>query len=241
MNNTTQGVEGLGDLEKTLIINELMQVPFDNRDEQWVNRFLQAIASANLKPASQEVALGRDGYPYLFLETVVPNENFRAFVIDKQLPMILQEGFGIVINAHNPRPDWVFSYGDIVNLELNDEFYTDNSIFSGHQKKNETLESDEKVLIGQPSEAIFPKYLRKQIRDFLIQSGVKNPKIMLMARGYEDEERASQDLVFNFIPDQFADKDTFNEIMRTIAWFLPRHYSFLCIDEMSIENGFESL
>ncbi|NGF57144.1 hypothetical protein G5B35_17715 [Parapusillimonas sp. SGNA-6] len=240
MDKTTQDTAGLGDLEKTLIINELMQIPFAHRDEHWVDRFLQAIAGANLKLGQQEVALAADGYPYLLLETVAPDENFKAFVIDKQLPMILQEGFGIIINAHHAKPDWVFSYGDIVNLELHDEFYTDDSIFSRRQG-DETLSSDEEVLIGQPSDSILPKYLRVQLRDFLVQSGVKNPKTMLMARNHKDEQQVSQDLVFNFTPEQFGNRNAFNEIMQTIAWFLPRHYSFFCIDEMAVENGFEPI
>ncbi len=240
MDKKTQDITGLGDLEKTLIINDLMQVPFDKRDKYWVDRFLQAIAGANLKLSKQGAILATDGYPYLLLETVTSDENFKAFVIDKQLPMILQEGFGIIINAHHSRLDWVFSYGDIVNLELNDEFYTDKSIFSNHQH-DEILAADEKVLVGQPSDSILPKYLRAQLRDFLTQSGVKKPKVMLMARNHKDEDKVSQDLVFNLTPDQFANLEAFDNIMQTIAWFLPRHYSFVCINEMTVENGFEPI
>jgi hypothetical protein len=217
-----------------------MQTAFGDRDESWRDRFLEAIDGANLKIASQEVIIGKDGFPYLQLETVEVGENFRAFVIDKELPTILQHGLGIVINARNEGADWVFSYGDIVNLELNDEFYTDDSIFSIRQE-HVSLASDEKVLIGQPSDAILPKYLRTQIREFLFHFGVRTPKIMLLARNYEDEQNVTQDLVFNLTPQQFAGKEAFDEVMRTLSWFLPKHYSFFCIDETTIENGFEQI
>lgn len=240
MSNNTQLETDLGDLEKTVTIQTLMHTPFEKRDENWRDSFLQAIDGANLKLAPQEIVLGKDGFPYLQLETVRPEESFKAFVINKQLPTILQQGLGIVINAQDTRADWIFSYGDIVNLELNDEFYTDDSIFSA-QQENISLSPEEKVLIGQPSDSILPKYLRTHLREFLKHFGVKTPKIMLLARDYEDDEKVSQNLVFNFTPAQFADDNAFNEVMKTIAWFLPRHYSFFCIDEMAIENGFEQI
>jgi len=61
---------------------------------------------------------------------------------------------------------------------------------------------------------------------------------MLIARNYTDEETATQDLVFNIMPTQFASEKDFDTIMNTLQWFLPKHYSFFGVDEMSIENGF---
>ncbi len=240
MDKTTSTVTGLGDLEKTVMINTLMETPFEQRDELWRDRFLQSVDGANLKLSVQEVAIAEDGYPYFLLETVNSNENFKAFVINQQLPNILKNGFGIIINAQHARPDWILSYGDLVNLELNDEFYTDDSIFSKNQE-NITLSSEEQIVVGQPSEAILPLYLRRQLREFLIQGGIKTPKIMLLARNYEDAQRVTQDLVFNLTPSQFADKETFDGVLNTIAWFLPRHYSFFCIDETTLQNGFSPL
>ena len=217
-----------------------MQTAFEQRDESWRDNFLKAIDGANLKLAQQEVVIGADGFPYVQLETVKPSEGPHAFVINKQLPTLLEQGLGIVINVQNNRADWAFSYGDIVNLELNDEFYTDDSIFS-RQQEIVSLSQEEKVLIGQPSGSILPKYLRTHLREFLKHFGVETPKIMLLARQYEDEKEVTQDLVFNFTPARFANEEAFNEVMKTITWFLPRHYSFFCIEEKAIANGFEQI
>ncbi|MBL1408804.1 hypothetical protein [Sphingobacterium faecale] len=231
---------GLGDLEKTVLINALIQTPINERDQQWIATFLENIADANLKLGAPEVVIASDGFPYVQLETVTSNENFQAFVISKQLPTLLLQGFGIVVNAQNAQPDWIFTYGDIANFELNDSFYTDDSIFSSN-KENVVIGNDEKILIGQPSDSILPKYIRKQLREFLQHSGIKSPKTMLIARNFEEESQVKQDLVFNFTPSQFASEQDFQQIGNTIAWFLPRHYSILFIDDMSIENGFEEL
>ncbi len=230
----------LGDLEKTIIINQLMTIPFKERDENWRDEFIQHISEANLKLGEPEVILSNDGFPYIQLQTVSTGESFQAYVLSKQLDLILEKGFGLAINAQAGQPDWVFSYGDLVNLKLNNSFYTDKHLFTNSKEYN-GIGKDEEILVGQPSEEIFPSFLRKHIKDFLQYEGVKNPKVMLIARNYTDEERASQDLVFNIMPAQFATEKDFNNIMNTLQWFLPKHYSFFGVDEMSIENGFMPL
>src|SRR5690606_14072880 len=168
----------------TIIINQLMLVPFKERDEKWRDDFLMAISEANLKLGDPEIIMSNDGFPYIQLETVSTGESFQAYVIKKQLDIIMGQGFGIVINAKKGgQPEWVFSYGDLVNLKLSGFFYSDASLFSDISENNK-ISSDEKILVGQPSEEIFPNYLRKQIREFLEFSGVKHPKLMLIARDY---------------------------------------------------------
>lgn len=239
-NNNNQRDSLLGDLEKTIIINQLMGRPFPERDERWRDHFLSHIDGANLKLGEPEVAISKDGFPYIQLHTVTTGESFQAFVINNQLDTLLEQGFGIAINAHLDRPDWIFSYGDLVNLKLNGSFYTDNSVFSNPEEYL-GIDKDEEILVGQPSEEIFPNFLRRQVREFLQYSGIKNPKIMLIARNYTDEEHASQDLVFNIMPAQFPSEKDFNTIMNTLQWFLPKHYSFFGVDELAIENGFQPL
>ena len=228
-----------GDLEKTITVNQLMETTFEARDETWRDNFLKHSAGANLTLGDPEVIMSNDGFPYIQLQTIATDKSFQAFVIEQQLDNLLAQGFGIVINAQQ-QPDWAFSYGDLVNLKLSGSFYTDYSVFS-KTKENNPIGQDEEILVGQPSEEIFPNYLRQQLREFLTYSGVKHPKIMLIARNYTDEERASQDLVFNIMPMQFATQKEFDTIMNTIQWFLPKHYSFFGVDELAIENGFQPL
>lgn len=239
-NKNTGAQSSFGDLEKTIIINNLMRTPFEQRNKQWRDDFLANIAGANLKLGNPEVVMSNDNFPYFQLETVNAGENFQAVVIQNQLDTMLDHGFGIVINAHAAQPDWIFSYGDLINLKLNNEFYTDKSVFS-NPKEYQSIGQDEDILVGQPSEQILPAILRHLIREYLQHAGLKNPKVMLIARNYTDEENASQDLVFNMIPAQFATGKDFDEIMKALHWFLPKHYSFFGVDEMSIQNGFQPL
>jgi hypothetical protein len=48
----------------------------------------------------------------------------------------------------------------------------------------------------------------------------------------------AQDIVFNVLPQNFNNDNDYNTIMQTIGWFLPRHYSFVGMDEKSFEDDF---
>ena len=93
---------------------------------------------------------------------------------------LLDKGFGVAINPKENSVDWVFSYGDIVNLHLNNELSTKTDTV---EIANEvTIEKDEKVLIAQPSESFLPSQARQALRTFLKSIGIKRPKIMMVCR-----------------------------------------------------------
>ncbi|MBP3943894.1 hypothetical protein J5U18_09995 [Sphingobacteriaceae bacterium WQ 2009] len=230
----------LGDLAATITIQELMLVPFAERDEQWRMDFLVNLPTASLQLADPELVVGPDGFPYLQLITAEKDKNYQAFVIqNRNSDYILTNGFGVVINAHLEQPDWVLTYGDLANLSLNNEFYTDESLFS-KETAEQTIDKDEKVLVGAPSEIILPKAVRAALREYLEYQGITNPKVMLIARDYESETTARQDLVFNITPQQFRKPEDFQALMEHIGWFLPRHYSYMGLDELAV-NGFNPL
>src|SRR5690606_2988269 len=117
----------------------------------WRDRFLGNIAGANLKLGDPEVILSNDGFPYVQLQTVKNDESAQAYVIEHQLEVLLEQGIGVVVNAHLEQPDWVFSYGDLVNLKQCGSYYTDKSFFSNPKQYN-SIGQDEDILVGQPSE-----------------------------------------------------------------------------------------
>lgn len=230
----------LGDLEKTLLINELLTIPLPERDNQWVAQFIEHIADANLAVAEPEIIMSTEGFPYFNLRTVETGENFQAYVIRQKLPTLLRNGFGVALNTRKENPDWMFSYGDLLNLELRDEFYTDEHIFSKNVG-DFVLGKDEEILVGQPAEDILPGYARAQLREFLEYSGVTDPQIMLIARNYTDETKVSQDLALNITPKNFANNQEYETAMRTISWFLPKHYSLVGLAADTVDNGFQPL
>lgn len=232
----------LGDLEKTQLIFELLNIPRENRGEEWQKSFLENIVHASFRCGDPQIITGPDGFPYFQLLMPQPNERFQCYVIDRMKDdFLLASGYGVVINPEGGQPEWVLSYGDILNLHLTGSFYTTGpTLFSG-AREDENITKDEKVLVGQPSESILPEMTRAILRQFLMNNGVESPKVLLMSRKGNSDEEASQDLVFNLSPELFESEELFRSVTQHLSWFLPRHYSYAALSEEKLGDSFVAL
>lgn len=229
----------LGDLDKTNIIFNLVQTPVAERDSIWQNQFLENLPLASFRCGDPQVITGPDGFPYFQLLLPEENKSFQCYVIDNMKDdFLLDSGFGVVINPTATSADWVLSYGDILNYHLNKTFYSENKTTGATGKI--TITQKEEVLIGQPSETLFPAVTRKLIRELLQNLGIQNPKVLLMMRKQGSQE-VSQDIVFNLIPEDFENEEMYEGVMQTISWYFPKHYSFIGTKEDTFSNGFEDL
>lgn len=180
--------------------------------------------------------------PYFQLLLPEPNTHFECFVMERMIPgFLLQSGIGVVINPTAGSADWVLSYGDLLNLHLNGVFYTPTENYFSKERGNETLAEEEKGMVAQPAETLLPKQTRALIASFLKENGVANPKILLLLRHTKEGNGTSQDLVFNLTPEDFTDKETYQEVMKRMGWYLPRHYSYVGTGTADLENHFEPL
>lgn len=231
----------LGDLEKTRVISELVKTPHDNRDATWQQTFLDVVSQASFQCGNPQVITGPDGFPYFQVFLPEPNQPFQCYVIDRMKDdFLLNLGYGVVFNPNGAQPDWVFTYGDIVNLHINHVFYTSEKTLFSKNKQDEVIQENEKVLIGQPSEYILPVASRQVISSFLQAQGISTPKVVLMQRKDKVSSEISHDLVFNITPDHFANDDSYRAVMQHLAWFLPRHYSYAGMSESALPE-FEPL
>lgn len=227
-----------GDLEKTAHLTKLFKVPQETRDDIWKSKFLANVAEAGFACGNPQIIQGPDGFPYFQLETPRPNKAFQTYVIRHIIPdFILEQGIGVVINAHKGQPDWVFTYGDLVNFFIRNEFYTPT--VNLNLPKQETLQQDEQVLIGQPSEEYLPQKVRHILRQFIEQQGIRDVKIALMSRKYGDE--VLQELITNLTPEKIGEQ-LYEGLQTHLKWFLPDHYSVVAIDDDgSLKDDFELL
>lgn len=227
-----------GDLEKTAILSNLFAVAKEKRDEVWNKEFLTHVAEASFACGNPQVIQGPDGFPYFQLETPKPNKPFQCYVISHMIPdFILERGIGVVINAHKIQPDWVFSYGSLVNFATRGEFYT--KVQDLQLPKEEIIQQDEQVLIGQPSEEFLPPAARAILRRFIEQQGISNVKIALMSRKYGDE--VLQELVTNLTPHKIGTR-LYETLQAHLKWFFPDHYSVIAMaEDSSLKDYFEPL
>lgn len=232
----------LGDLDKTGEIFELVETPHEARDEAWNTAFLASLSGASFRCGDPQVIQGPDGFPYVQLLLPESGVGFQCYVIDRMKDdFLLERGLGVVINPDNGAPDWVLSCGDILNLYLNQEFYTTEETPFSKDGTDEIIEEQESVMVGQPAETLLPQVTRNVLRAFLEGNGVAAPKVLLMMRQRKDGAGITQELAFNLSPADFADEKTYRAVMQQLAWFLPRHYSILGIDESALAGSFMPL
>lgn len=230
----------LGDLQKTQIITELLLIPREQRDENWVDRFLYNLPAASFRCGTPQVIAGPDGFPYFQLLLPEHGKEFQCFVVEKMIPdFLVERGYGVVLNPGSGQPDWVLTYGDILNYHLTGGFFTMESNFSNKDTPEEVISGGEEVMVGQPSETILPLETRKLLKDFFQLNGIEDPKVMLMMR--KNGEEVNQDLVFNITPEGFESEQHYRNMMQTVTWYLPRHYSIVGLRDDHMENGFMPL
>lgn len=230
----------LGDLQKTQIITELLLIPREQRDENWVDRFLYNLPAASFRCGNPQVIAGPDGFPYFQLLLPEHGKEFQCFVVEKMIPdFLVERGYGVVLNPGSGQPDWVLTYGDILNYHLTGGFFTMESNFSNKDTPEEVISGGEEVMVGQPSETILPLETRKLLKDFFQLNGIEDPKVMLMMR--KNGEEVNQDLVFNITPEGFESEQHYRNMMQTVTWYLPRHYSIVGLRDDHMENGFMPL
>ncbi|GAA4805289.1 hypothetical protein GCM10023231_38080 [Olivibacter ginsenosidimutans] len=237
--SVTTAKEGYyGDLEKTAVLATLFEVDRAARDEAWNNEFSTNVSDASFACGEPQIIQGPDGFPYFQLQIPTPNKPFQCYVVRHIVSdFILNRGIGIVINAQKAQPDWVFTYGDLVNFAVRGEFYTTSSPVQ--LPKEEVIQRQEKVLMGQPSEAFLPGPARLIIRQFLEKQGIRDTKIALMTRQYGDD--VLQELVTNLTPKKVG-QERFEALQSHLKWFLPRHYAMVATDEDgSLKNNFNPL
>lgn len=227
------------DITKTQLIDSLFQIPQEQRDENWRQTFYENVPTASFACGNPQVFKGPDGFPYFVLRTPEPNIPFESFCIrNMKDDFLLEKGLGVAINPKDNSVDWVFSYGDIVNLHLNKEFFTKTD--KVEIQNEETIKQGEKLLLAQPSESFLPGQTRQALKSFLQSIGIKRPKIMMVCRTIDGQ--VIQELAFNIFREDFESIDHLNYRLKQISWFLPRHYIVLSLPrDSNFTNNFADL
>ena len=217
----TKGDRPECDITKTQLMVDLFKIPEEQRDDSWRQTFFDTVQTASYACGDPQILEGPDGFPYFVLQTPEPNKPFKSFCIrNMKDDFLFEKGYGVAINPTKDSVDWVFSYGDIVNLHLNKEFFTKTDRLE--LQNVEILTKDEKILLAQPSEAYLPKPTRKILKSFLQSIGIRKPGISLIFRTIEGQ--AIPELAFNIFREDFQSNDQLNYRLKQISWFLPKHY-----------------
>jgi len=227
------------DINKTQSIVDLLSIPANSRDDHWHQKFLNDVQTASFACAEPQIVKGPDGFPYFGLHTPEPGKPFTSYCIKNIAEdFLLDNGYGVVINPKENSADWVFSYGDIVNLTINKVFYS--PVENVPIEPEVTIQKNEQVLIAQPSETFLPAKARNIIRKYLQYFNIAEPKTMLISRSIEG--KMIQELAFNIFKEEVGHPEKLGAFMQQVGWFLPRHYILVIVPKNSEMAGhFEKL
>ncbi len=227
------------DITKTQTIIDLLAVPAEQRDEIWNLKFLTDVQTASFACTDPQIVKGPDGFPYFGLNLPEAGKPFTSYCIKNMAEdFLLDNGYGVVINPKENAADWVFSYGDIVNLQINKIFYSPADDIPIEPEI--TIDRNEKVLIAQPSESYLPAKVRIVLRNYLKYFGVAEPKIMLLSR--TSDGKIIQQLAINIFKEEVGHPEKPGDFMRQLGWFLPRHYILVLVPKNSeLAGHFEDM
>src|SRR5579864_7360581 len=97
------------DLSKTQETQDLFVVAREQRDQNWKNRFYEAIVDASMATTPSQVIRGPDGFPYFVLNLPPVGQPFETFCLSHIVDVCLENGFGVVIQPDANPPQWVFT------------------------------------------------------------------------------------------------------------------------------------
>jgi hypothetical protein len=209
-------------------IESLLQRDVETRDQAWENDFLKALPLAKIRVLSPEPQEGPDHWPYLMVSTDDQTDDSFPNVIN----WLSTRGIGCVINPEKPSPDYVLTYGMVWNFKERGEFLTE-----APQAKQGRFEfkHGQELMTGVPSEAFFPVYARKIVKQFLADQGVFTPKVQMVS-----VDKTHYDLCFSVESLKSPPAHEHANIAEALSWFFPAHYSVALVSE-KVVPGFQPL
>ena len=205
-------------------IELLFKTPLNDRNEHWIKDFNTSIKQYNFSKNNIEFFEDTKGMNYLNL-SLDSNANNKIWDF---INFCLENGVGISINGSKQESDWIFTFGELLDYQINGTFYSNeiSKPFTG-QVIDRYL-NGEQATIGQPSTEYFPDSARLQIKNFLATFGLENIKIALI--WWRENNRLT--LAFEIIPEMFKNStnDLLNSLLHYIKWYLPNHYDVIFIE-----------
>lgn len=214
---------------------ELLKIPQAKRDTEWENKFARVLPYGKFTVMFEDAKPGPDGWPYLFVKTDPEGTELGAQLLN----WLSTRGIGLAVNPEQSMPDFVLTYGMTWNFKERGAIVTEDKGGRPETTRIEFKHGD-KVFVGQPSEAYLPSYVRRILKQFLLDQGVMMPKMAIIQSDDKNNEQTQTDLAFSLESLGIPSADERAGVAEALAWFLPAHYSVALVSEKVIA-GFQPL
>ncbi len=239
------------DIGETAALAALFEVPREQRDSGWADRFFDAAWVASVEMAEPQTFLGPDGFPYLRLDIPRPDSAFDSQCLANLAANCLGHGVGAAFFAGPDDPPdaarHVLSLGLIDSLVRYDSpdgdpvdaeeaaLPPDEGAFSIERRgggRAMTVEEDHEVLVGTPSADYLPPHLAHSLYVHLTQGwGMVEPTVQLIA---DLRMRPHRSLVIGRRRSEFPPDAPVDAMAQALTWHLdpgrmvmlmPEHWS----------------
>lgn len=205
-----------------MTLQELVSVPFEQRDHSWDNQFFMALTTSKVQVLSAEPQEGPDGFPYLLISTDEGGEED----VQQIIHWLSTKGIGLVVNPHKEYPDYVFTFGMIWSFKETGFFFKPSS-----QVKTGLVEikTGGNFVYGDPSKEYLPDYARSILKEFFLDQGFLAVKILAFS-----QDQKHYDLLFSLDSLKNPPQKEHDGIAEAISWFLPPHYSIALVPQSGL-------
>lgn len=208
-------------------LEKLLQTPDTDRDHNWENQFFDDLLKSKISLIDEGPQVGPDNWPYLMVET---GDKADEPVINV-LRWLSDKGIGLVVNPRKEYPDYVFPWGMLWN-------WKETGLFRFNQVPS-VQGTVELKLVGQfhagpPTPQYLPDYVRKILKQFFLDQGLLQVRILVMS-----QDKKHYDLAFSLESLGNPPEKERAGIAEAISWFLPTHYSVLLISEKGLPKFIE--
>ena len=200
---------------------ELIQQNEAHRNEQWEKDFLAQFPEQKVVLESEEVRMGSDSWPYLF----VRSESNSTEPVWKVIEWLSQKGVGLALNTHKQIPDYIFTYGMIWFFKEEGVFHKPSSEASLSKKAQ--FEEGQKIISGPPNAQYIPPYVREILKEFFLDQELKEG----VRWSIVSADGKHYDLCFSLESLGNPKKEEHQGIAETLSWFFPTHFSIVLVSE----------
>lgn len=205
-----------------MTLSELLKIPDAQRDHNWENHFFDELLKSKIKLLDDGPKTGPDGWPYLLAETGDEADELAIKVVS----WLSDKGIGLVINPRKEYPDFVFPWGMLWNFRETGLFRLNVAPVTAGTVE---LKSEQGLHAGPPTKEYLPDYVRKLLKQFFMDQGLLNVKILVIS-----QDRKNYDLAFSLESLGNPPPKEHAGIAEAISWFLPAHYSVMLTSEKGL-------
>ncbi|WP_235295914.1 hypothetical protein [Portibacter marinus] len=225
-------------IEHSIQLKALSKVPLSHRDLEWDRSFMAHLGKAKLACRTPQIAKGEDGFTYFELEIPDVGAPFQAYTVENLISdHLLRDGHGVKVFSYSREEDRRFSYGELLNYYYRQEFRS--HIQNWLKPTPDQFSGELNIMGGDPAESVLHPFTRKLILAYLVKNGFHFPKISHI--NVMTKDGIMNQLVLNLEPSMFLNQKHFQDVLSSLKWYFPVHYTYTSVPEHYLSNIFYDL